>query len=103
MASQQPPIGADATPEQHIAHDSETNDSMINEKTAFEDVKDSASDPEPNSKTDSDFVPHYGGEDADAVTLGEITATEDIVAKVIDLTDDPSQDPWTFRTFFIGM
>jgi hypothetical protein len=35
---------------------------------------------------------------------GEIhlETAEDIVTQVIDLDDDPTLNPWTFRTFFIG-
>ncbi len=33
----------------------------------------------------------------------QLETAEDIVTKVIDLEDDPTLNPWTFRMFFLGM
>ncbi len=33
----------------------------------------------------------------------KLDTAEDIVTKVIDLEDDPTLNPWTFRMFFLGM
>jgi hypothetical protein len=31
-----------------------------------------------------------------------VATAEDLITTVIDLEDDPTQNPWTFRVFFIG-
>jgi hypothetical protein len=33
---------------------------------------------------------------------GIVETAEDLVTRVIDLEDDPTQNPWTFRVFFLG-
>jgi hypothetical protein len=31
-----------------------------------------------------------------------VTTAEDLVTQVINVEDDPTQNPWTFRVFFLG-
>jgi hypothetical protein len=31
-----------------------------------------------------------------------VTTAEDLVTQVINVEDDPTQNPWTFRAFFLG-
>jgi hypothetical protein len=48
-------------------------------------------------------LPVYEGEEyareEDVVAI----SAEDLVTRVINVEDDPTLDPWTFRTFFLGM
>ncbi len=54
----------------------------------------------PKSPT-TDLPPYHGGvEDAEVTHLD---TAEDIVTTVIDVDDDPTLNPWTFRMFFIGI
>ena len=34
---------------------------------------------------------------------GRLQTARDLVAEVLDLDDDPSEDPWTFRMWFLGL
>ncbi|KJR85349.1 uncharacterized protein SPSK_08583 [Sporothrix schenckii 1099-18] len=40
---------------------------------------------------------------SDDVGTGVVATAEDLVTRVIDLEDDPTQNPWTFRVFFLGI
>jgi len=31
-----------------------------------------------------------------------VSTAEDLVTRIINVEDDPTMDPWTFRTFFLG-
>jgi hypothetical protein len=44
-------------------------------------------------------LPAYEGEDR---AREAVSTAEDLVTRVINVEDDPSLDPWTFRTFFLG-
>lgn len=74
----------------------------FDEKPAFNEVtKDASSDSEKGEKGSGEGLPAYEGEGVDS---GFVPATaEEIVKRVIDLDDDPSLNPWTFRMMFIGM
>jgi hypothetical protein len=52
------------------------------------------SDPERESAIDSDGV------DVDAKDLSD---AQNLATRVISVEDDPSLNPWTFRTLFIGI
>lgn len=76
----------------------------------FNDEKHSASTPSAHSRDGSKEKEAGGFHEAPAYTdvegqEGEIhlDSAADIVTQVIDLDDDPSINPWTFRMFFIGM
>jgi hypothetical protein len=79
-----------------------------------DDVKKETSTPSIHSK---DRHSKDGGKEKEAGLYNEMPAytdvegqegeihletAEDIVTQVIDLDDDPTLNPWTFRTFFIG-
>ncbi|KAI9442371.1 OPT oligopeptide transporter protein-domain-containing protein [Lactarius indigo] len=54
----------------------------------------------------SEKVTYYSKVDAEATTETIVTALQnerDIVTHVISVHDDPSLNPWTFRSFFIGI
>lgn len=60
---------------------------------------------EPFAETKGTGLPVYEG-DAVAGTheaTGIVETAEDLITRVIDLEDDPTQNPWTFRVFFLGM
>ena len=46
--------------------------------------------------------PLYEGEEG-VEREGVVTTAEELVTRVIDVTDDPSLSPWTFRMWFLGM
>jgi hypothetical protein len=59
---------------------------------------------EPFGKTSGTDLPVYevdAGETRREAT-GVVETAEDLITRVIDLEDDPTQDPWTFRVFFLG-
>jgi hypothetical protein len=47
-------------------------------------------------------MPAYTDEEGQEGKI-HLDSAADIVTQVIDLDDDPSLNPWTFRMFFIGM
>lgn len=50
-------------------------------------------------------LPIYIANDSEAIGEGHIGALEtadDMVTTIIHVDDDPSENPWTFRMFFIG-
>lgn len=56
----------------------------------------------PDRSSDENALPAYDGEEFER-TRGEIASTaEDLVTRVINVEDDPTLNPWTFRTFFLG-
>jgi hypothetical protein len=62
-----------------------------------------------NSKTKADsltpngnLVPPYEGEENLRRESVILATTEDLTTQVIGLEDDPTLNPWTFRTFFLG-
>ena len=69
--------------------------SLANEKQAGSGIQVGTSEKVPYSKTD---VESTTGTDT-AVLRNE----RDIVTHVISVHDDPSLNPWTFRSFFIGI
>lgn len=44
-------------------------------------------------------LPAYEGEEAERAI---VNTAEDLVTRVIDVEDDPTLNPWTFRAFFLG-
>jgi hypothetical protein len=63
-------------------------------------AQDSATSPFPDDKNGLDAgLPAYEGEDQ---AKEAVNTAEDLVTRVINVEDDPSLDPWTFRTFFLG-
>jgi hypothetical protein len=44
-----------------------------------------------------------GSQDGDKPRHGRLQSARDLVAEVLDLEDDPSQNPWTFRMWFLGL
>lgn len=50
---------------------------------------------------------HYSKKDVESTTETDVTDVlqneRDIVTHVISIHDDPSLNPWTFRSFFIGL
>ncbi|TAQ84499.1 hypothetical protein B7494_g7178 [Chlorociboria aeruginascens] len=60
---------------------------------------------EPFGKSSGTDLPLYevdaSSQDEDPSAI--VTTAEDLVTRVIDLEDDPSQNPWTFRVFFLGI
>lgn len=72
-----------------------------NDKT-FNSNKDAGTDEESLSKVKS-IPPTYQSDEGIHGESNAIETAEDLVTKVIDLDDDPTQNPWTFRTFFLGM
>ena len=47
-------------------------------------------------------VPPYEDVEHQGDHHAHLDTAEDIVTTVIDVEDDPTLDPWTFRMFFIG-
>ena len=47
-------------------------------------------------------LPAYEGEEFSRGAGEVVTTAEDLVTRIINVEDDPSLDPWTFRTFFLG-
>jgi hypothetical protein len=47
-------------------------------------------------------LPRYEGDDYARKQSMVATTAEDLVTQVINVEDDPSLNPWTFRTFFLG-
>ena len=68
-----------------------------------------AVDASPSSEEREDMVTsekvHYSKTDVESTTeVTDVLQNErDIVTHVISVHDDPSLDPWTFRSFFIGI
>jgi hypothetical protein len=52
--------------------------------------------------TTSSQLPRYTDEEHQDSDVRPLETAEDIVTTVIDLDDDPTLNPWTFRMFFIG-
>jgi len=50
----------------------------------------------------SNDLPAYEGDEYARRASAAITTAEDLVTRVINVEDDPSLNPWTFRTFFLG-
>ena len=48
-------------------------------------------------------LPQYENQVVVDEPVGGVSTAEDLITKVIDLEDDPTQDPWTFRVFFLGI
>jgi hypothetical protein len=46
--------------------------------------------------------PEYRDEEGQHESAIHLDTAKDIVTTVIDLDDDPTLNPWTFRTFFLG-
>lgn len=46
--------------------------------------------------------PEYRDEEGQYESTIHLDTAKDIVTTVIDLDDDPTLNPWTFRTFFLG-
>lgn len=59
---------------------------------------------EPFAKTSGIDLPVYEVDAAESRrdATGIVETAEDLVTRVIDLDDDPTQNPWTFRVFFLG-
>jgi len=53
------------------------------------------------SGRDNDLPAYEGDEYARRASVA-VTTAEDLVTRVISVEDDPSLNPWTFRTFFLG-
>jgi hypothetical protein len=53
--------------------------------------------------TTSAHLPPYTDEEQQDGDVKPLETAEDIVTTVIDLEDDPTISPWTFRMFFIGI
>lgn len=51
---------------------------------------------------EADGRERLGNVTADSIDGGIVTTAEDLITRVIDLEDDPTQNPWTFRVFFLG-
>jgi len=47
-------------------------------------------------------LPRYEGEEYARRHSMVATTAEDLITQVINVEDDPSLNPWTFRTFFLG-
>jgi hypothetical protein len=47
-------------------------------------------------------LPRYEGDEYNRRFSMVATTAEDLVTQVINVEDDPSLNPWTFRTFFLG-
>jgi hypothetical protein len=47
-------------------------------------------------------LPQYEGEMYGRHQSMVATTAEDLVTRVINVEDDPTLNPWTFRTFFLG-
>jgi hypothetical protein len=70
-----------------------------------------ADDASPSNEEREDFVTsekvHYSKTDVESTTEAGVTDVlpneRDIVTHVISIHDDPSSNPWTFRSFFIGL
>lgn len=50
----------------------------------------------------SDDLPNYGANEEEKHAGDVVDTAEDLVTRVIAVEDDPSLNPWTFRTFFLG-
>ena len=50
------------------------------------------------ARAEDEEVPGYHDSNADLV----LSTAEDITTNLLELEDDPSLNPWTFRTFFLG-
>lgn len=59
---------------------------------------------EPYGKTSGTDLPVYevDADEHGRNATGVVETAEDLITRVIDLEDDPTQDPWTFRVFFLG-
>jgi len=69
-----------------------------------------AAEPSPSNENQADFDTSekvsYSKIDVEATTATHTAAFQnerDIVTHVISVQDDPSLNPWTFRSFFIGI
>jgi hypothetical protein len=51
---------------------------------------------------ETDGRERLGAISSDGVGDSVVTTAEDLITRVIDLEDDPTQNPWTFRVFFLG-
>ncbi|CZR52285.1 related to peptide transporter [Phialocephala subalpina] len=51
----------------------------------------------------SNELPHYHDEEGRDDGQIHLDTAEDLVTQIIHVDDDPTLNPWTFRTFFIGL
>ncbi|RFU31628.1 hypothetical protein B7463_g4723, partial [Scytalidium lignicola] len=58
---------------------------------------------EPFAKSSGIDLPFYETDPSDGRRDSVVGSAEDLVTRVIDLEDDPTQNPWTFRVFFLGL
>jgi hypothetical protein len=55
-----------------------------------------------DSTMEKQTVPAYADVDADEQFTTTVQSPKDIVTEVLTADDDPTINPWTFRTWFIG-
>jgi hypothetical protein len=51
----------------------------------------------------SENLPDYDRESDDFANVKQAETAKDLVTQVIHVDDDPTQSPYTFRLFFLGM
>jgi hypothetical protein len=94
--SSYPQTDADMPAEEH-------GNGIESAKNGDEKVLDSTPIGEPfEAKTSGTDLPVYETDDYARRKSAVVTTAEDLITRVIDLEDDPTQNPWTFRVFFLG-
>lgn len=86
--------GDDVQPDEKVAVTPVRTDSGSKEKEALG---------EKGALDYSTELPHYHDEEGRDDGQIHLDTAEDLVTQVIHVDDDPTLNPWTFRTFFIGM
>ncbi len=80
------------------AQNHEYNDEKKGRSTPSENSKDGSKEKEAGVFNDMPAYTDVEGQEGEI----HLDTAADIVTQVIDLDDDPSLNPWTFRMFFIG-
>ena len=101
---------ADISPQENTAGDSERRPSKIAALFPKEFHAKDTEKPEIIEKGGEDGsgrgtgtdLPAYEGDEFTRRQSVAVTTAEDLVTRVINVEDDPSLSPWTFRTFFLG-
>ena len=90
-------LGADTDiSNQDVGH---VHDSKGNEK---QDIVEKGPGRESPTSSGNDLPEYQGEEDYGRRRSTVVDTAEGLVTRVIDVEDDPTLNPWTFRTFFLG-